>query len=138
MSIRSTATRYKSIYYLTNYLIGFCSELLKAGACAERLDEVGNGPLNTIGRFAHLLGDHDSTKSDAGSAEHIAKIQSELQSLSSLVKSLLSYARIGGGDVHRIACNCEHALESVRQKLKWELERDRADINQRSTSNVSC
>jgi|ERR1700686_4372123 len=86
------------------------------------------GPLNTIGLFAHLLSDHGSTKSNAESAEHIAKIQSEVESLSTLVKSLLSYARIGGGDVHRIVCNCEAALESVRQKLKSELERDRAEI----------
>jgi signal transduction histidine kinase len=86
------------------------------------------GPLNTIGLFAHLLSDRGSTKSNGESAEHIAKIQSEVESLSTLVKSLLSYARIGGGDVHRIVCNCEAALESVRQKLKSELERDRAEI----------
>src|SRR5207244_5443812 len=43
------------------------------------------GPLNTIGLFTHLLGDRGSTKSDAESAEHIAKIQSELHSLSSLI-----------------------------------------------------
>jgi signal transduction histidine kinase len=86
------------------------------------------GPLNTIGLFAHLLGDRASIKSDAESAELIAKIQSEIESLSALVKSLLSYARIGGGDVHRIACNCEAALASVREKLKSELERHRAEI----------
>jgi len=86
------------------------------------------GPLNTIGLFTHLLGNRASTKSDPESAEQIANIQSEVQSLSSLVKSLLSYARIGGGEVHRIACNCEAALESVRQKLRSELERNRAEI----------
>ena len=86
------------------------------------------GPLNTIGLFAHLLGDRGSTKSDAESAEHIAKIHSELHSLSTLIQSLLSYARVGCGHVHRIPCDCEAALESVLQKLKSELERERAEI----------
>ena len=86
------------------------------------------GPLNTIDLFMHLLGDRDSAKFDAESAEHIAKIRKEVHSLSRLIQSLLSYARIGGGEVHCSACDCEAALESVRQKLKSELERDRAEI----------
>jgi signal transduction histidine kinase len=86
------------------------------------------GPLNTIGLFTRLLGDRGSTKFDEESAEQIAKIESEVHSLSSLIQSLLSYARIGGGEVHCIACDCEAALESVRQKLKSELERERAEI----------
>jgi signal transduction histidine kinase len=86
------------------------------------------GPLNTIGLFTRLLGDRGPTKSNAESAEHIAKIQSELHSLGSLIQSLLSYARVGCGHVHRTPCDCEAALESVLQKLKSELERDRAEI----------
>jgi chemotaxis family two-component system sensor kinase Cph1 len=86
------------------------------------------GPLNTIGLFTRLLGDRGSTKFDEESAEQIAKIESEVHSLSSLIQSLLSYARIGGGEVHCIACDCEAALEAVRQKLKSELERERAEI----------
>ena len=31
-------------------------------------------------------------------------------------------------NAHRLPCDCEAALESVRQKLKSELERDRAEI----------
>jgi signal transduction histidine kinase len=86
------------------------------------------GPLNTIGLLSRLLAVQDSRNSEDESADLAASIQSEIKSLGSLIESLLTYGRIGGGEVRMTDCDCSAVLNSVRQRLKSELEMSCAEL----------
>jgi signal transduction histidine kinase len=87
------------------------------------------GPLNTVGLFAQLLAGSGAVKSDAESREHLVAIQAELSRMSGFLQKLLAYGRIGSGDLQREACDCAAVLNDVRQNLKADLERNRAEIS---------
>ena len=74
------------------------------------------GPLGSIGLFSQLLGQGANSTNDI--AEWALSIRREITSLSDLIQRLLSYGRVGGGEVHLMNCDCDSVLNSVRQKLK--------------------
>jgi signal transduction histidine kinase len=86
------------------------------------------GPLHTIGLFAHLLRNQDSTSSASEIAEWASDIQSEIRSLSRLIQSLLNYGRIGGGRIRLESCDCEAVLDSLRRDLRFLLAENCAQV----------
>jgi signal transduction histidine kinase len=95
---------------------------------ASRVAHDIRGPLNTIGLFAHLLGDSQSSQWSIDSAGWAACIENEVNSLGSLTKSLLTYGRVGGGNLQVAPCDCEAVLNSVRQKLRSLIEETGAQV----------
>ena len=95
---------------------------------ASRVAHDIRGPLNTIGLFAHLLGDSQSPQWSIDSAGWAACIENEVNSLGSLTKSLLTYGRVGGGNLRVAPCDCEAVLNSVRQKLRSLIEESGAQV----------
>jgi signal transduction histidine kinase len=86
------------------------------------------GPLNTIGLLAQLLDAGLSAKPDAETSQYLTDINNEVNSLSSLIQNVLSYARVGSGEVRLADCDVDAALSSVRLKLKSEQDRHGAAI----------
>jgi len=95
---------------------------------ASRVAHDIRGPLNTIGLFAHLLGDSQLPQWNIDSAGWAASIENEVNALGNLTKSLLTYGRVGGGNLQVAPCDCEAVLNSVRQKLRSLIEETGAQV----------
>jgi signal transduction histidine kinase len=78
-------------------------------------------PLNGVGLITQLLARHPLIRSDAECGGWIGSIQSELASMNRLIGSLLSYGRVGSGQVRWSDCDTEAVLANVRQALVTDL-----------------
>jgi signal transduction histidine kinase len=78
-------------------------------------------PLHAVGLMAHLLARHRLIESDVECSEWIAAIQSEVAKMDGLIRSLLSYGRVGSGEIRRSDCDTEEVLANVRQTLASDL-----------------
>jgi signal transduction histidine kinase len=79
-------------------------------------------PLNTIGLNAELLATKDAFSVDAERDDCIASITRQVGRMSGLIQSLLTYGRIGSGELVRVACDCEAILADVKGSLRADLE----------------
>jgi signal transduction histidine kinase len=86
------------------------------------------GPLNTNGLLSQRMGDQRLRGTPEESAEWAMDIQSEVASLGDLIQSLLTYGRVGGGEVHLTQCDCDAVLDRVKHRLKSELEQNGAEL----------
>lgn len=84
------------------------------------------GPLNTISLYSELIGQSPTSK--VKPAECATIIQTQIASLSDLIKTLLAYGQIGGGNLRVAPCDCEAILDSVRQKLRALCEQSGAGV----------
>ncbi len=87
------------------------------------------GPLNTVGLFSQVLSTSSAIKSDVESSGHLASIRTELTRMSGFIQSLLTYGRVGAGDLRLQDCDCAVILNNVRENLKADLERNCAEIS---------
>src|SRR5665213_428482 len=87
------------------------------------------GPLNTVGLFSQLLSSSNSIKADAECVESLGSIQAEITRMSGFIHSLLSYGRVGSGDLKLQACDCESVLKDVQRNLTADLERSSVEIS---------
>jgi signal transduction histidine kinase len=87
------------------------------------------GPLNTEGLFAQLLSNSSAIKTDPEGIEHLASIRTELTRMSEFIESLLTYGRIGSGELRLQACDCAAIMNNVRQNLKADLEHSGAEVS---------
>ena len=79
-------------------------------------------PLNTIGLFAQMMDDRRTETSADEKYESLDSIQNEITRMSGLIQRLLTYGRIGSGEIQREACDCEAVLTSVERNLTLELQ----------------
>jgi len=86
------------------------------------------GPLNSIDLLTQLISSQASIKSDMECSEWLGSIRSEITRMSSLIRRLLAYGRVGAGEVKLSDCDFESVLRSVRQTLRAELEEVSAQI----------
>jgi|SRR5665213_758999 len=87
------------------------------------------GPLNTVGLFSQLLSSSNSIKADAKCVESLGSIQAEITRMSVFIQSLLSYGRVGSGDLKLQVCDCESVLKDVQRNLTADLERSSVEIS---------
>jgi signal transduction histidine kinase len=85
-------------------------------------------PLNTIGLTAELLAAKDAFSTDAERDDCIASITRQVGRMSGLIQSLLTYGRIGSGELVRVACDCEAILADVKGSLRADLEAKNGSI----------
>jgi signal transduction histidine kinase len=86
------------------------------------------GPLNSVGLAAQLLSSCDPVKADADCWDSIGTIRTELAQMTAFIQRLLTYGRAGSGAPRLEACDCAAVLRDVRQNLKADLERSRAEV----------
>jgi signal transduction histidine kinase len=86
------------------------------------------GPLNSVGLAAQLLSSCDPVNADAECRDSIGTIRAELARMAGFIQSLLTYGRVGSGAPRLDACDCAAVLRDVRQNLKADLERSRAEV----------
>jgi signal transduction histidine kinase len=87
------------------------------------------GPLNTAGLFVELLSGSSEIESNVEMSEHFGSIRAELIRMSGFIQSLLTYGRVGSGDLRLEACDCDVLLNNVRRNLKADLERNGAEVS---------
>ncbi len=90
----------------------------------DELDRFGSvvahdlrGPLNAVGLAAQAAILHGRGTHDPETAEWLRSIQREMQWMSQLVQSLLSYGRVGGSALRISACDCNAALVATKLAL---------------------
>ena len=80
------------------------------------------GPLCSISMAAKILSLREAVQMDSESKDWIDSIVAEISHVNTLIERLLSYARIGAGEVKLAWCNCESVLDTVRHALRMQLE----------------
>ncbi|HSU53739.1 MAG TPA: ATP-binding protein [Candidatus Dormibacteraeota bacterium] len=79
-------------------------------------------PLNTIGLFTQMVDDRRTQTSADEKYESLDSIQHEITRMSALIQRLLTYGRVGSGEIQPEACDCEAVLASVLRNLTSELQ----------------
>jgi signal transduction histidine kinase len=85
-------------------------------------------PLNAIGLTAELLAEEDPVSADAERRDLIASITRQVDRMSGLIQSLLTYGRVGSGELVRVTCDCEAVLADVKRSLEADLEAQNGSI----------
>lgn len=78
-------------------------------------------PLNTIGLAAELLTAENARCTDAERLDLIASITRQVGRMSDLIHSLLTYGRVGAGELVRARCGCAAILADVKGSLQANL-----------------
>ena len=86
------------------------------------------GPLVSIALFIKLISERSTIKADQECNDWLDSISSEINRMSDLIQTLLTYGRVGAGEVNLSDCDCESILAGVRQALRAELENTGAEI----------
>jgi signal transduction histidine kinase len=95
------------------------------------------GPLSAIALVTELLA---TTVRDSGaeSAEWLAGIRREVDSMTRLIQRLLAYGRVGGGAVRLDSCDCESVLSGVLGSLAATLADARVKVTHDSLPAVTA
>jgi len=96
------------------------------------------GPLNTISLLAHCLEAQQPVKQDAESQKWLLGIEDEVQRSSGLIQSVLTYARIGCGEIKLTDCDCERVLDEVRESLRAEFQQCDAVVSNDPLPQISA
>ncbi len=107
-------------------------ELQRSNAALEAFASVVahdlRSPLHTIGLSAELLAMEDGSFGDGERRDCIAGITRQVDRMSGLIQSLLTYGRIGFGELVRVACDCEVILTEVKESLRADLKAKHGSI----------
>lgn len=118
--------------YQTHRLAEKKSELERSNAELEHFASIIahdiRGPVNTIGLLSQLLCNRGPIEPNVSSQDYGENIQELVDSLNHLIQRLLTYGRVGGGQLRIESCDCEKTLESVRRKLKSLIEKNNATV----------
>lgn len=87
------------------------------------------GRLNTMGLFSQILSRSSPLKADPECGEHLGSIRAEIARMSDFIQSLLSYGRVGSGDLRLQDCDCASVLNDVRRNLTIDVERSCTEIS---------